>query len=667
MSRLRRVAGAVRAKILQILETSRASTSVPMTASTAPGAAEVDALIAIANALSRIPTNLLLTHALASGSPVMRDVLVLRATRGEATWRSLRDTSTLDVADIPTMVQALRVVASRAGDHEDRVAIGALAAVCADRWPRRSLRPLERRTLVELLITHGDARRAERLLGSRLLRGPAARLLFLDIDKALHRAGTGPGRQRRWDRDFSRLFTTRRLDPVFVADSPDGLPPFDRLSCRPVAAIDGGPLITVVMTAFRPGRELLSAVDSVVAQSWSRWELLIIDDGSGEESDEILGEAGRRDRRIRVVRNSDNAGTYVRRNEGVALASGEFVTMHDSDDWAHPRRLERQVSPLLADPQLVATLSCSVRATDDLDFVQPRGAQLRLTETSLLFRRDRALALAGMFDSVRRAADSGYRLRLEQATGRSVPVVEPEAPLSIVRFRRASLSGSELGDGWMHPARYAYAGAHEHWMTTQSRAGRSIALGFPLDERPFPAPPHLLGLPPASHELDILLVTDVRLGLEDQERAEGITREARRWAGQGHRVGILRADAPQATAASRLARPSILELFASGEAIEVLAGDGVTARLVVVRDEASLLGLPDGSLAIESRTVLIEAAEQELGDALSGARAGSLRRLLAKPDEARTRIVTDSGQLNRALNDVTREWPSDGGRPAAGP
>src|SRR5690606_6440569 len=156
---------------------------------------------------------------------------------------------------------------------------------------------------------------------------------------------------------------------------------------------------------------------------------------------------------IRLIRSDSNGGTYLRRNDALAQAEGEFVTIHDSDDWMHPRRLEIQVRHLLGRPELLANMSRSARVTPTLRFAQPRGTMLRLTEASLMFRRRSTLARVGYFDPVRKGADSGYRRRLEAEIGRPVPVVDVDAPLILARYTPESLSGAELRDGWTHPAR----------------------------------------------------------------------------------------------------------------------------------------------------------------------------------------------------------------------
>jgi glycosyltransferase involved in cell wall biosynthesis len=86
---------------------------------------------------------------------------------------------------------------------------------------------------------------------------------------------------------------------------------------------------------------IASAVNSLLTQSFSDFELLVIDDGSSDETPEILGSI--RDPRLRIVRNETNLGVPATRNLGLDLVKGEFIAFLDSDDVARRDRLDRQV------------------------------------------------------------------------------------------------------------------------------------------------------------------------------------------------------------------------------------------------------------------------------------------------------------------------------------
>jgi len=104
------------------------------------------------------------------------------------------------------------------------------------------------------------------------------------------------------------------------------------------------PLVSVIMPAFNTAQYIGEAVDSVIAQSWSNWELIIIDDGSTDGTRDILQTY--HDRRISIVE-QENRGVSAARNLGLKQARGEFVTFLDSDDALPPKSLEARAMLLV--------------------------------------------------------------------------------------------------------------------------------------------------------------------------------------------------------------------------------------------------------------------------------------------------------------------------------
>jgi glycosyltransferase involved in cell wall biosynthesis len=104
------------------------------------------------------------------------------------------------------------------------------------------------------------------------------------------------------------------------------------------------------MPAYDREHTLPGAIESVRTQTFDDFELIVIDDGSGDRTAELAGSVD--DPRIRVVRNETNRGVAACRNQGLDLARGEFVANLDSDDLALPERFERQVSYLRTHPEV---------------------------------------------------------------------------------------------------------------------------------------------------------------------------------------------------------------------------------------------------------------------------------------------------------------------------
>jgi glycosyltransferase involved in cell wall biosynthesis len=100
-----------------------------------------------------------------------------------------------------------------------------------------------------------------------------------------------------------------------------------------------------------------AAVRSVRLQTLHDWELIVIDDGSSDQSSAIV--EGFHDERILIIRESRSAGLATRLDQAAALARGEFIARMDADDICFPERLSRQVARLREDPQL-DLLGCGV-------------------------------------------------------------------------------------------------------------------------------------------------------------------------------------------------------------------------------------------------------------------------------------------------------------------
>lgn len=119
------------------------------------------------------------------------------------------------------------------------------------------------------------------------------------------------------------------------------------------------PLVSVLMTAFNRERYIAAAIESVLAQTFDNFELVIVDDSSSDGTVCIAREYANRDRRIRVVVNERNLGDYGNRNHAASLARGQFLKYHDSDDVMYPHCLGTMAPPLLAEPRAGFALSTS--------------------------------------------------------------------------------------------------------------------------------------------------------------------------------------------------------------------------------------------------------------------------------------------------------------------
>ncbi len=256
------------------------------------------------------------------------------------------------------------------------------------------------------------------------------------------------------------------------------------------------PLVSVLMTAFNAAAYITSAVESILAQSYQNIELIIVDDASDDATLEVIKTLASRDQRIKYLRLPCNAGTYVAKTAGLQHAKGEFITCHDSDDWAHPSRIAKQLQPLLEDAQLIATISDWVRLQEDgLPFTRGVFPLMRLNPASPLFRKSAVLQKTGVWDLVRAGADSEFSARLKLVFGRN-SVKRIRQPLTFGAHRPGSLmTSADTGYTQDHKnnSRLQYWEAWGQWHIHMLQRGMLPSLQIDIDvARPFQAPETLL-------------------------------------------------------------------------------------------------------------------------------------------------------------------------------
>lgn len=202
------------------------------------------------------------------------------------------------------------------------------------------------------------------------------------------------------------------------------------------------PRVTVLLAVRNGGAFLGEAVESVLAQTYENFELLLVDDASTDDAMASLPA----DPRIRVFRNERNVGQIPSLNRGLAEARGEYIARLDHDDVCLPRRLELQMGLLDAQPQ-VALVSSWVDIVEtngrlwthvrtDLDSFEEFAAlvvtaRLVLVHPSLMFRRSVIREVGGFDERLGAAEDQELYRRLVLA-GQEARVV----PQTLLRYRR---------------------------------------------------------------------------------------------------------------------------------------------------------------------------------------------------------------------------------------
>lgn len=217
-------------------------------------------------------------------------------------------------------------------------------------------------------------------------------------------------------------------------------------------------LVSVVMPVYNTAHTVGSSMRSVMGQSFSDWELLVVDDASTDESWEQIERTGSTDDRIRTFRSMRQLGAAGARNCAIAHASGQYIAFLDSDDMWLPHKLERQLRVFtLTHAPLTYTSYYKIAADYDGEASRWQHnsrivyAPAGLTYRQLL-RENRIGCLTAMYDrgilgtrlmpDLRKRQDYALWLSILRDGGMARGLAEP---LALYRQQRhGSLSGRKL-------------------------------------------------------------------------------------------------------------------------------------------------------------------------------------------------------------------------------
>lgn len=112
------------------------------------------------------------------------------------------------------------------------------------------------------------------------------------------------------------------------------------------------PKISVLMPAYNSEKFIAEAIESILNQTFSDFELIIINDGSTDNTAKIIRQYAKQDSRIKFIDNKKNSGLIAVLNQGLDLCSAEYIARMDSDDISRPERFAKQVAYLDAHPDV---------------------------------------------------------------------------------------------------------------------------------------------------------------------------------------------------------------------------------------------------------------------------------------------------------------------------
>jgi len=132
------------------------------------------------------------------------------------------------------------------------------------------------------------------------------------------------------------------------------------------------PTVSVIIATHNYGSFLPEALQSVLSQTYSDWECIIVDDASTDNTEVIAREWMEKDSRFQYIKNNRNLGASGTRNAGISSAQGEYIAVLDADDWWEPDKLELQMKAFAENPDaLICYAGMIVHVNDNTKISMP--------------------------------------------------------------------------------------------------------------------------------------------------------------------------------------------------------------------------------------------------------------------------------------------------------
>lgn len=114
-------------------------------------------------------------------------------------------------------------------------------------------------------------------------------------------------------------------------------------------------LVSVIMPAYNAAKYVEQAIESILNQTYKKFEFIIVEDASGDSTLNILKDIRAKDKRIILIQNRTNLGVTKSLNKALKLAKGKYIIRMDADDWAYPQRFQLQIDLMEKNPNVVVS------------------------------------------------------------------------------------------------------------------------------------------------------------------------------------------------------------------------------------------------------------------------------------------------------------------------
>lgn len=230
--------------------------------------------------------------------------------------------------------------------------------------------------------------------------------------------------------------------------------------------------VSIIVPLYNNKQYITKAIDSILNQSYTNWELIIINDKSTDGVEKIL-ERYKDNDKITILTNKKNRGCYFSLNRGIKNSVGEYIARLDSDDAMHKDKIKTQVEIFEKHPN-VNMIFCRCKSAGKIIYRSMGTAMMRRE----IFDK------IGYYDSVRIAADSEFKERYFKFYGKN-KVHRIKSVMYFIRDRPDSLSRNPK-TGMNSALRLRYKNNYKRWH--KKAKNKDLYIDFPLKKRKFPAP-----------------------------------------------------------------------------------------------------------------------------------------------------------------------------------
>lgn len=209
-------------------------------------------------------------------------------------------------------------------------------------------------------------------------------------------------------------------------------------------------LVSVIMPAFNSERFIEASIQSVREQTYSNWELLVIDDASADRTLAIIKDFASEDKRIKIISNEENLGAGVSRNNGIGQAKGQYISFLDADDLWKPHKLQTQLE-FMRKNEVSVCFSSYELITENGEKRREVVQALPFVTYQKLLKSNYIGNLTGIYNAAELGKIYGPEIRKRQDWGLWLAAVKRaeiaksiKEPLAIYRLRKKSVSGNKF-------------------------------------------------------------------------------------------------------------------------------------------------------------------------------------------------------------------------------